>query len=242
MNRSRSFFRTLTYTAALSISLAALTAPAKAADEFTAANGAGSKALLFTFGGLANMAAGSFNGGIGGRYYINDPMAIRGGLQFVSANQSSPANPPSGVTGTDGSVSATRFGLLGGLEYHFIKNRVSPYAGGLLSFSTTSTQSKTAVTGTTTQTTVKNRLSGETVGGASYTSGLGFGISGILGAEFFIVKEVSLGAEYQLGWSLVSQYNQETTPAPATGGTVKSGTLNTVGVASTGLLTLSFYF
>ncbi|HEX7510197.1 MAG TPA: hypothetical protein VF335_02780, partial [Chitinivibrionales bacterium] len=110
MNRSRSFFRTLAYTAALSISLAALTAPANAADEFSPANGAGSKALLFTFGGLANMATASFNGGVGARYYINDPLAIRGGLQFATSNHSVPVT--SGLTGTDGSESATRFGLL----------------------------------------------------------------------------------------------------------------------------------
>jgi len=98
------------------------------------------------------------------------------------------------------------------------------------------------VTGATPQTTVKNKVSGEIINGVGYQGGLNFGIYGILGAEFFITKELSLGAEYQLGYSVLSQYNQESTTPPAATVTTKEGTINSAGIASTGYLTLSFYF
>lgn len=250
MKRSTNFFRAIACAAVLSIPAYAL-----AADEVTPANGVGSKALLFTFGGLSTMSAGSFNGGIGGRYYLTDPIALRAGLQFALANQSLPA-----TTGDEGSQSGSRFGLLAGAEYHFTKNRLSPYAGGALSFSTASTQLKnpSTVTGTAptqvkTQTTIKNSSAGETIGGAAFAGGTTFGINGLLGAEYFITKDISLGAEYQLAYLMTSRSDQVSTTTITTttattstttsnSTTVKAGTLNTIAIASTGLLTLSFYF
>lgn len=55
---------------------------------------AGSKALLFQFGGLNNLAANNFNGGFGAKYYLSSSMAVRGVLQFSSNSTSTPANPP----------------------------------------------------------------------------------------------------------------------------------------------------
>jgi len=197
-----------------------------------------SKAVLFDFSGLSVLGAGAFEGGFGGKYFLTDVLALRGSLQFLTASQSNPANPPAGVTGTDGSSSATQFGLSAAAEYHLLKTRVSPYVGGGLSFSSTSTENKTAVTGTTPQTTVKNSGAGQSVGGTTYFAGFNFGVGGLAGIEFFITKEVSLAAEYQLGYSLLSRYDQETVG----GATIKEGSLNSFGISATGLLTLAFYF
>jgi hypothetical protein len=209
-----------------------------AADDITPSLDVNSKAVLFSIGGLSNLGADAFNGGFGVKYFIAQSLALRGSLQFITASQSNPANPPAGTVGTDGSTSATQFGLTAAIEYHLTKTRVSPYVGGGLSFSTTSTTNKSAVVGAGAQIITKNRTTGEFVGENPYSGGFGFGIDGLAGVEFFIAKEVSLAAEYQLGYALLSRYNQE-----VVGGlTTKAGSLNTVGISSTGLLTLAFYF
>jgi len=208
-----------------------------AADDVTPSIELNSKAMLFSFSGLSVLGAGAFNGGFGGKYFIMNSLALRGSLQFLTASQSTPANPPAGVTGTDGSISATQFGLTAAMEYHLLKTRVSPYVGGGLSITTTSTENKNPVTGTTAQTTTKNSAAGETVGSTVYHAGLGLGINGLAGVEFFITKDISLAAEYQLGYSLLSRYDQSIGAA-----TTKEGSLNSFGISSTGLLTLAFYF
>ena len=52
-----------------------------------------SKALLFEFSGLDNLGANSYNGGIGGKYFIDNRMAIRGSLQFMNINETIPDRP-----------------------------------------------------------------------------------------------------------------------------------------------------
>ena len=58
-----------------------------------------SKALLFEFSGFDNLSANSFNGGIGGKYFIKSNMAIRGGLQFVNINEDIPFQGTGGIDG-----------------------------------------------------------------------------------------------------------------------------------------------
>jgi hypothetical protein len=186
--------------------------------------------MLFSFSGLSVLGAGMFNGGFGGKYFIANSLALRGSLQFLTASQSTPANP----SGTDGSSSVTQFGLSAMVEYHLLKTRVSPYVGGGFSFSSTSTSDKAVVNGPGAQTTIKNGP--VTFGGVSYLGGLNFGINGLAGIEFFITKDISLAAEYLLGYSLFSQYDR----VAAT--TTKEGSTNSFGISSTGLLTLAFYF
>ena len=207
------------------------------ADDVGSSIGLNSKAVLFDFSGLSFLGAGAFNGGFGAKYFLTDVLALRGSLQFLTVSQSVAANPSAGTTGTDGSTSATQFGLSAAAEYHLLKTRVSPYVGGGLSFSTMSTQSKPPVTGATAQTTTKNKIAGEVINGVTYDAGLNFGIDGLAGVEFFITKEVSLAAEYQLGYSVLSRYDQD-----VAGAKTKVGSLNSFGISATGLLTLAFYF
>jgi hypothetical protein len=204
---------------------------------------AGSKALLFSFSGLGFLGAGNFEGGIGGRYYLSDMMAVRAGLQFASASQDVPANPGAGQTGTDGKISASRFGVAGAVELHLSKGRVRPFVGAGLGFSSTSTESKNAVVGNPppAQTTTKSRVAGETVGGVTYFAGSNLSVYGLAGVEFFLYREVSLAAEYRLGFSSTSRSDQEVTNGSTTTMT-KVGGASMIGVASSGVLTLSVYF
>jgi opacity protein-like surface antigen len=208
-------------------------------QEFPTSVHGGAKALLFTFSGLSNLGANSYNGGVGGKYYLSDPLAIRGGLQFSYFSQNVAANPPAGTTGEDGSASAFRLGLNAAAEYHLTTNRLSPYFGGAINFTTTSTETETAVVGNPPgpQTTTKNG----TAGVAGFFGGLNFGLGLLAGAEFFLTREISLGAEYVLGFSMLSPYDQKVTSGSTTV-TTEGNSSWTLNAASTGTLILAVYF
>ena len=194
----------------------------------------GSKALLFEFNGLADLGAGSFNGGLGGKYFITRKMAIRGSLQFMDLNEDIPFQGDGGV---DGDRNANHFGLSAAVEVHFDTSRVNPYFGGGLGFGITSTERKTAVNDITNQTTIKNDIDGE----FGYYGGTQFSVFGILGVEVFVIDNLSLAAEYQLGYVYLSRKDQEVTQGNTTV-TTHQGSQTSLGLQSSGSLILSVYF
>lgn len=193
----------------------------------------GSKALLFTFGGLSNLSANNFSGGFGAKYYLSSSMAVRGGIQFSTASTTTAANPAPGNTGSDGTSSNTTIGVGGAVEIHLGSGRVSPYLGGGVGFSTTSTETKTVDNNTATpdQVTTKN------AGGATT-----FTVYGMAGFEFFLWKEVSLSGEYRLGFSSSSLKDIETTVIGQPTQTQKQGSASTIGIGAQGALVLAVYF
>ncbi len=207
------------------------------AQEFTPANGVGSKALLFSFYGLANLAAGSFNGGVGGKYAMTEKLTVRGNFQFTTSSQSVPYNGAG--TGTDGSASGTSFGLGVAGEYFLTKARLSPFIGAGILFSTTSTKQTNAVPTGTSQTTIENQAI--TLNGIPYTPGVGLNIFALAGVEFFITKEISLSVEYQLGYFLTSLSDRKDITGNTTT-TTKQGSLSLLGIRSAGFITVGFYF
>jgi len=204
---------------------------------------AGSKALLFSFSGFSFVGAGTFDGGFGAKYYLSESMAIRGGIQFTSASVTNSANPPTGQSGIDGSQSATAIGVSGAVELHLGKGRVSPYLGGGVMFTTTSTEFKPIVTGVPplTQTTTKNSNGGETINGTNYQGGTTFMVYGLAGFEFFLYKELSLAGEYRVGFASTSRKDQEFNNGTTTT-TTKLGSSSVIGITSQGTLTLGVYF
>jgi hypothetical protein len=190
--------------------------------------GAGSKALLFSFSGLNNLAANTYNGGIGGKYFLTAPLAVRAALQFANSATVTKATAPMTL---DATTSSTTYGISAGAEYHFAVSRVSPYGGAEVLFSSTSSESKSSAVSSTTQTTLKNALG---------SAGTTIKVSAILGAEFFMTKELSLGGEYQLGFSSTSRPNEESTTGSTTT-TRNGGSATQIGIGTT-LLTLSLYF
>lgn len=202
---------------------------------------ANSKAMLFSFSGLGNLNLNEFEGGIGGKYAMSDAMLIRAGMQFAIASRSIPANPAPGQTGTDGSSSATRFGVSGALEYHLTSTRISPYLGGGLGLSTTSTESKNAVTGAAAQTIVRNNRNGEVIDGRTYTGGTTISLFAMAGLEYFVTTNVSLAAEYRFGYALTSRYDEEATSGNTTV-TTKLGSSSLFGISTGGVLTFAVYF
>lgn len=204
----------------------------------------GKNALLFNFSGLSFLGAGAYNGGIGAKYFLADKFAARALLIFGYASQTTPADPPSGWVGMDGKTSATSFGAGIGIEYHMGSGRVSPYVGGVLGFSTTSTSYKPAVIGapgTLTQSERKNSLSGESINGRTYSAGTTFSLGAIIGVEFFLYNELSLGAEYLVGFSTTAKKDQVVTSG-STSTTTKGGSSSQFGITNDGSITLSIYF
>ncbi len=194
----------------------------------------GSKALLFEFSGLADLGAGSFNGGLGGKYFIDHKLAIRGSLQFMDLNEDIPYEDDSGV---DGKRTANRFGISAAVEVHFDTSRVNPYFGGGVGFAVTSTEYKSDASDLTNQVTVKNDEDGE----FGYYGGTEFTIFGILGVEVFIIKNLSLAAEYRLGYAYISKKDEEIIQGNTTI-TNRQGSITGFGLESSGALILSVYF
>lgn len=205
---------------------------------------AGSMGVLFEFSGLANLGAGAYQGGVGGKLFLSDRMAVRVGLQFQYAKDNSQAHPAAGQRGVDGFESGTTFGLLAAIEYHLGKGRARPYIGVGALFSTTSTDQKPVVTGNGPQSETKNAQ--VTLGGVTFTPATTFGAAGLVGVEFFLYKELSLAAEYQITYGMMSfkdtEYNSgvpgsqtQTLYADPTSG-------SKLGIFNDGKLILTVYF
>jgi len=202
----------------------------------------GKTAMLFSFSGLSNLNAGDFEGGLGVKYYYQQDLALRLGLQFATASEDVPANPSPGQTGIDGEQSATRFGISAAAELHRGVGRANAYLGAGLGFSRTSTESKSPALGAISQVVVKNNDGGENIAGAgTFFGGSAFSLFALAGVEFFVVKEVSLAAEYRLGFLSLSRADEERTAGNQTL-TTKVGGSSSVGIANSGVLTLAFYF
>ena len=197
---------------------------------------AGSKAVLFSFSGLSNLGANNFDGGAGMKFYLTTPLALRVGVQVGISGTTIPANPGTNESGIDGSTSSTTFGIEGAVEYHITTSRLTPYFGGGVGFGMISNESKPPVTGTGTlyQRTTKN--------GPGAGTTLNF--FALMGVEYFIVNEISLAAEYRLGYSLLSPKDTEVSSSDPnfTTVTTKNTSSHSLYLNSTGVLTLAVYF
>jgi opacity protein-like surface antigen len=146
----------------------------------------GDKALLFNFVGLSTLNLNAYQGGIGGKYFLSDGLAVRAMLLFGLDNKTTSGVPQS----TDNSLS---FGIGGGIEYHLpLASRLSPYLGGVFSF--------------------LNSAETTNPGGGRINS-TSFGLGAIGGLEYFFNQNLSLGAEYQFG---ISSTNSSETGSPST--------------------------
>ena len=215
--------------------LGVVVAASFASAEVTPEINTGSKALLFSFSGLSFLGAGEYNGGIGGKYYLMDQLALRASLGLGMAKQD--------AAGAYGYSSASNFSISAGAEYHLSFSRVSPYVGGVIGFSTTSTKIVDSAGGA--DRTRKNIPQAGAASVLGYTPGKAFVVGGIGGIEFFITKEISLSGEYQLGWNIPMGYKQETvakTTAQTQTTTVDVPGLSEFGISNAGALTLAVYF
>ncbi len=206
-----------------------LTYPMRA-QEITAKTKHQDAALLFQFNGFGNLAAGGLGAvetpsdasgastitinGVGGKYYTAENVAVRAAFTFV---RETAAQAQSGSI-AEFNENTTSIGIEGGLEVHLHNKRLSPYFGGLIGYSR----------GTFTRAQGGNEVS---------ASRSGFGIAGILGAEFFLFEQVSLAAEYR------AVYQRATASNTLSNGTrIDAPEQTKIGFFSQGFLTLGLYF
>jgi hypothetical protein len=138
--------------------------------------------------------------GAGMRFFLTDNTALRIGLGFNLSSNSTPR--PNDTTGKEDTDSRFAFGISPALEIHLINaGPVSFYTGVVLSCATASTSQGE-----------------DSLKVSNSQPGLGGGA--LLGAEVFILNNLSLGAEYQVGVLRSSTSN-------------KSGSKSTDGPSST---------
>lgn len=184
----------------------------------------GDKAWLFTLSGLSNLGVGSYNGGIGLLYYLNDGLGLTVGLGFETMNQTTKA--PAGGGGADEKMSMLQLMLSPGLRFNIASSGpIVGYAGVGVLF------------GLGNETTENpNHVSGNKVETSSTTFGAGV----TLGAEWFAWSNVSLGASYSLSFTTSSGKTKTTSGGSTTEQDAPSTT--TIGIAPSGAFTLSIYW
>ncbi len=203
-----------------------------------------SKALLFSFSGLSNLNANTFNNGIGGKLYVNDQIAIYAGLIMDYQKITTPINPDTNEIGYDGENSSLNIGVNGGFEWHPVNQKVSPYLGAGFLFSFGSQKQFEGNKWYRYDSGTKYKMIFETTG--IYL----FEIFATGGVEFFITKELSLSAEYHLGYNYLSngeskikyEIVQGESITPPTWPSKKNTRVSSFGFTTSGFLTLAVYF
>ncbi len=184
------------------------------------------------------------------RYYSSDDLVFRLGLGFNTINRTQTTKDSIGLSEVtvDSTFKKSNFTFTLGIEKHLgTTRRLDPYIGVELALSTIG---KTNIDKTTTDKVGSNESKTEII----YTEdgGIGFGINGIVGFNYFVAERFALGAEYRLGYLYVKEggnFSETTTFTPINGNattsfregenTSKASSLNIQGDLN---LTLSYYF
>lgn len=144
--------------------------------------------LRFTVQGLDYIGVGTVKGGVGLKAWLADNVAVRGsfGVGFSSFTRKSTDEDYTDYKEKEREIS---FGA--GPEFHPLAgNRVSPYIGVGINFSTSTTEEEPSIHKT-------DPYPYETKLQKMSSSGFGGGI--LVGIEFFMGNHLSLSGEYELG-------------------------------------------
>lgn len=174
------------------------------------------------------------------RYFKSADMAIRAAISISSSSETD----VSLGAGTDGKgeledvSSEFGFGLSVGVEKHWAgTDRLSPYYGAELSFSTISnTDTYQAWDGTKT-------VEGEVTSGSST-----FGLNLVMGADWYFTKSMYMGTEVGFGFASTAEADTETTKGGSTPndtapkGTAPGGSTFNLGTNFNSAIRLGFLF
>jgi opacity protein-like surface antigen len=198
-----------------------------AGDDNTPKTKDGDKAWLFSLGGLSNLSAGNFDGGVGGKYYISEGNAVRLALGF--GNSSTTIKYPGSTSGfSDEKVTGTSISVSPAyLHSVSTSGPVQAYFGFGASFAwgSLTDENPNFVNNN------KDKISSTT-----------FGVQGIAGVEWFAWSNVSFGAEYQLGYATTSGTVETTAGGTTTSHDTPTNNTFSLGSASSANLTLSVYW
>jgi hypothetical protein len=217
-----------------------------AQEESKTSIAGGAKALIFEFDGLDNLSANSYEGGIGGKIFFSNSLALRVGFNFDRISEEYPANPSAVQRGVKGEYVETAFGIGAGIEIHTrSKSRVSPYFGGGFEFMHGSSEYKPVTYYPDIDDYPATRIVTERTG--IYE----FNLLGVIGAELFVLKELSLSAEYVINIGFYGDGDVKRTevavsgdpdPTVAESYTEKGDSGWMIGTNARGRLILSIYF
>jgi len=183
-------------------------------------------------GGVTSLSQSPFNAQtpmLKFRYFLQDQIAVRLGFNYTQNSNTTKINDPLG-TGSVKQMNSV-FGLNVGLEKHFTgTGRLSTYAGGDLLFQTVGVSEKrdNTTNGTTFTNGASSTYKGTNAAGTANGS-MGFGVRAVVGADYYFVDKVYLGAEF--GWGFIASKNSKTTSdiTPAGGPTVSTTNSSTGG-------------
>ena len=198
----------------------------------------GDKAVLFSFSGLSNLNAGSYQGGVGYKRFIKDKTAIRAMVDVYSYNQKISWGATPGLVGEDGSYKINRIAFDLGAEFHSNKGKVDPYYGGGFEFRLERTkfiESVSAPQGSALPVPIeiKNNLDGD--------AATRFEIYGMFGIEYTINTMITLAAEYQLRYTMEFEPDEVRTDASGVETSFEGGRYSYLSLGSVGSLTLAIY-
>ncbi len=180
--------------------------------------------VTFNLTGLINnISLGSLtdknnNNAILGRYYIKDDLALRTGFGIYSINNKWSTSDSIGtaLVTMDSVQKRFDFTLTLGIEKHLGKTRrLDPYVGadfvvGAIGKTKINVDEKTSDnTGTATRQHIIQQDGGAV-----------FGLSGIVGVNYFISRNFAIGAEYQIGYQVQrfgGDYSETTVNTPISG-------------------------
>lgn len=195
------------------------------AQDASSKRSAGDKALLFSLSGLGNLGAGNYMGGVGFKYYFSNNLALRAGLGFANSSETKKA-PTS--AGADEKTTDMAFSIAPGIVYELARTgAVVGYVGGQIMY----TMSSNTVENPNHVKDTKTEVTGST-----------FGAGVFMGAEWYPWNNVSLSAEYLLGFSSTTGKNKTTIGSTTTETDAPSSTVIGLGSANSASFTLSFYW
>lgn len=159
----------------------------------------GDKGISFSVSGLSYVGIGKLEGGIGGKYWISNKVALLGAFG-VSASKTTSSYTYPGYS--DIKQYASGYSLFAGVEKHFfLSSKISPYFGAGVRWTTSSTTLYPPLR-------IENPHPGSTKKDKTDTGG--FGIRGFCGIEYFLADWVSLAGQYQMDYSYQKSVRKRT--------------------------------
>jgi hypothetical protein len=194
----------------------------KANDEvFAPSIKKGTVGLLFSLEG-EQLKANAFNNGIGIKYFPSENCALRGSMYIGYAS----SNTPASTQNTDEKkTTQLDFGMTFDCSYYLKKGRLNPYIGAGLGIATSS-----------------NKEEQGDYYRENYGKGTKYSVFLLGGAEVFLLKELSLSAEYRLSLNSFSAKDNEMKYAGQTVQKTPGTDTFDFETNSVGMLTISFYF
>jgi hypothetical protein len=185
-----------------------------------------------------------------GRYYVRDAHVVTFGVGFQTINSriSTVDSVGSGQAKFDSTYKQNKFFISPGYEFHFLETkRLDPYIGGAVHLGFIGKQKETGInefvdTTGTAKTTVDFTQDG----------GFQFGFMGVVGFNFFVAKNFSMGAEYRFGFTHLrsgGDFEQVISNTPVSGTATSQRIVGSRRTAMSGLsmqsnaaITLSYFF